>query len=248
MKTVYILFLALILIACEEKEPLSANSIVDSAIAKACNGNCDHAEIDFVFRKVKYKSIREGASYQYERNFVDSIGTMRDVLSNEGFRRYINDSLQILADTTSQKYTESVNSVHYFAQLPFGLNAPATQKKLLGTATINDKEYYEIGVTFNQEDGGTDFEDKFVYWIDKNTLLVDYLAYSYATNGGGIRFREAYNPRVLEGIRFVDYNNYKRTSLEMALTDLDALFQNNELELLSKIETENVEVRLLKSK
>ena len=100
-------------------------------------------------------------------------------------------------------------------------------------------------MTFSKEGGGTDFEDTFVYWIAKTTYHVDYLAYSYAVEGGGIRFREAYNPRTVEGIRFVDYNNYKPASLAIPLTDLDSIFQQNELELLSKIETENVEVRLL---
>lgn len=248
MKTSYLLLFALILVACEEKEPLTAHAIVDKAIAKSCNGNCDHAEIDFVFRKVKYKSTRDGESYRFERNFVDSLGSVRDVLSNQGFTRYINDSLQILADSTAQKYAESVNSVHYFTQLPYGLKAPAANKTILGEATINGKEYYEIGVTFNEEGGGTDYEDEFLYWIDKENFYVDFIAYSYAVHGGGIRFREAYNPRVVEGIRFVDYNNYKPASLETPLTDLDSLFQQNKLELLSKIETENVQVTLLNEK
>lgn len=248
MKSCYILLLAIISVSCEEKPTLTANTIIDKAIEASCQGKCDYAELNFVFRKVKYKSIREGELFQYERNFTDSIWKLRDVLSNKGFTRYINDSLQELADTTAQKYSESLNSVHYFAQLPFGLNAPSANKELLGEAIITDKEYYEIGVTFSEVGGGTDFEDKFVYWIDKNTFLVDYLAYSYTVNGGGIRFREAYNPRVVEGIRFVDYNNYKPASLETSLTDLDALFQQNKLELLSKIETEQVAVTLLKQK
>ena len=246
MKNYYILLLAIILVACEEKSSLTANTIIDKAIDASCQGNCDYAEIDFVFRKVKYKSIREGERFQYERNFVDSIGNVRDVLTNDGFTRYINDSLQIIADSTAQKYAESVNSVHYFAQLPYGLNAAAAKKELLGEATIKDKNYYKIGVTFSEEGGGTDFEDKFMYWVDKETFQLDYLAYSYAVNGGGVRFREAYNPRIVEGIRFVDYNNYKPESLETPLTDLDALFQQNQLKLLSKIETENVQVTLLK--
>jgi len=245
MKSFYILLLFVILVACEEKKTLTANTIVDNAIAEACSGNCEYAQLDFVFRELNYKSIREGAHFQYERNFIDSTGTIRDVLSNTGFKRFVNDSLQQIADSTAQKYAESVNSVHYFVQLPYGLNAPAANKELLGEATINAKEYYEIGVTFNEKGGGTDFEDTFVYWVDKNTFHVDYLAYSYAVNGGGVRFREAYNPRVVEGIRFVDYNNYKPASLETSLTDLDSLFQKNELTLLSKIETENVEVTLL---
>ncbi|WP_432411107.1 DUF6503 family protein [Rasiella sp. SM2506] len=246
MKTISILAILVLFLSCEEKPSLTANTIIDKAIEASCQGNCDHAELNFVFRKVKYKSIREGEKYIFERNFIDSTGNVRDVLSNDGFKRYRNDSLQIVADTTAHKYAESVNSVHYFAQLPYGLNAPAAKKELLGEATIKDKNYYEIGVTFSEEGGGTDFEDKFVYWVDKETFQLDYLAYSYAVNGGGVRFREAYNPRVVEGIRFVDYNNYKPASLEIPLTDLDSLFQKNELELLSKIETENVEVTLLK--
>jgi hypothetical protein len=142
------------------------------------------------------------------------------------------------------RYSNSVNSVHYFAQLPYGLNDNAVQKELLGEATINGNPYFEVGVTFKQEGGGTDFQDKFVYWIHKENYTVDYLAYSYETDGGGIRFREAYNVRYVDGIRFADYNNYKPESLEVSLTDLDALFAKGALKLLSKIETESIGVML----
>jgi len=57
-----------------------------------------------------------------------------------------------------------------------------------------------------------------------------------------MRFREAYNERYVKGIRFVDYNNYKPYNNNEKLLDLDRLFENNELKLLSKIETEKVEV------
>ena len=137
-----------------------------------------------------------------------------------------------------------MNSVLYFAQLPYGLNAPAAKKALLGKATIKNKNYYEIGVRFSEDGGGTDFEDEFVYWINTETFTVDYLAYSYATDGGGIRFREAYNERFVEGIRFVDYNNYKPESLDVSLTELDGLFEQGALKLLSTIETEAVGVQL----
>ncbi len=245
MKTISILFLTLVLFSCEQKEPLTANEIIDKAIEASCNGNCDFAEIQFIFRKMKYKSVRKGNQFQYERNFIDSTGNVRDVLSNNQFARYINDSLHIVGDSIARNYAENVNSVHYFAQLPYGLNASAAKKELLGEATIKGKEYYEIGVTFTEEGGGSDYEDNFVYWINKENFFVGYLAYNYAVNGGGVRFREAYNPRIVENIRFVDYNNYKPESLETPLTDLDSLFQQNQLNLLSKIENEQVEVTLL---
>jgi len=54
--------------------------------------------------------------------------------------------------------------------------------------------------------------------------------------------------RVVKGIRFVDYNNYKTDNLDIVLTDLDRLFTEGELKLLSKIETESVGVVLTGSK
>ncbi|TBN00400.1 deoxyribose-phosphate aldolase [Hyunsoonleella flava] len=246
MKLFYALVFTSLLVGCNSSgKTLSANDIVNKSIAKHCNGNCEKSIITFNFRNRSYKSIKKGGTYQYERIFSDSLDFIRDVLTNDGFKRYVNDTLVALPDAIKTKYTNSVNSVYYFAQLPYGLNAPAANKELLGEATINGKDYYEIGVTFNEEGGGADFEDKFVYWINKTDFSMDYLAYSYAVDGGGIRFREAYNKRVVNGITFLDYNNYKPKNLDVELTDLDALFQNDKLELLSKIETEHVEVILV---
>ncbi len=240
-----LIFLMLLSASCKEKEPeLTAQQIVDKSIATACSGNCEHATIDFTFRGRCYVSKRNGGMYRLERITSDTTGVTHDILSNSGFLRYKNDTLIKVPDSMVTRYSNSVNSVHYFAQLPFGLNAPAVNKELLGNATIKGEPYYEVGVTFDEEGGGTDFEDKFVYWVHKDRFTVDYLAYSYAVDGGGIRFREAYNERDVEGIRFVDYNNYKPKSLDIALTQLDSLFQANELKLLSKIETESVGVFL----
>jgi len=245
MKPLLFILLFVFTISCKDgKEPITAQTIIDTAIEKACSGNCETATIDFKFRDRSYKSTRNGGAYQLERIFSDSTGTTRDVLTNVDFKRYKNDSLVKVPDSMKTRYSNSVNSVHYFAQLPYGLNAPAVYKKYLGEATIKGKNYYEVGVTFSEENGGTDFDDSFVYWIEKENYTVDYLAYEYATNGGGIRFREAYNERVVEGIRFVDYNNYKPESLDIALTDLDEMFTEGKLQLLSKIETEDVKVHL----
>lgn len=245
MKHILILGLFMVLSACKEREAeVSAQLLVDKAIENACNGNCEQAQIDFTFRDRCYVSKRKGGKFQLERITADSTGVTHDILNNSEFKRYINDQLVDLSDSLKIEFSNSVNSVHYFAQLPFGLNAPAVKKELVGEDTINGDQYYELLVTFSEEGGGTDFEDQFVYWIHKENYKVDYLAYSYATNGGGIRFREAYNERIVEGIRFVDYNNYKPEGLDVQLTQLDNLFQEGKLQLLSKIETESVGVNL----
>lgn len=238
-------FFAITLISCKEKEtPMTAQRIVDQAIQASCNGLCDHATIDFTFRDRCYVSRRANNEFILERITADSTGVTHDVLSNTGFARFKNDTLIQVADSMATRYANSVNSVHYFAQLPYGLNDAAVQKELLGEATIKGNAYFEVGVSFKQEGGGTDFQDKFVYWIHQENYTVDYLAYSYETDGGGIRFREAYNVRYIDGIRFADYNNYEPASLEVPLTELDVLFEKGDLKLLSKIETESIGVML----
>ena len=246
MKLLSILLLTVSIVSCKQREiPLTAQAIVDEAIANSCNGNCDHAIIDFTFRDRCYVSKHDGGNYQYERITTDSTGITHDILTNSGFQRYKNDPLVIVPDSMATRYSNSINSVHYFAQLPYGLNASAARKELVGEVIIRGEPYFEIDVNFVEESGGKDFEDEFVFWIHKENYTVDFFAYSYTTDGGGIRFREAYNPRIVIGIRFVDYNNFKPKSLEVELTDLDDLFEKGELILLSKIETESVGVILV---
>jgi len=244
MKYLSILFAFAAFSCMNTDKELTADQIVNKAIAEQCQGNCDHATVQFTFRDRAYLSMRNDGAFQFTRTTQDSVGVIQDKLSNEGFERMINDNAVIVPDSMAARYGESVNSVIYFAQLPYGLNAPAVEKKLLGETTIKEQPYYEVQVTFKEEGGGTDHDDVFVYWIHKEQMTVDYLAYSYEVNGGGIRFREAYNERRENGIRFVDYNNYKPESLDTPVADLDVLFTQGKLKLLSKIETENVAVTL----
>ncbi len=243
MKKLRYLLILLSILSCKEKQVgLTSDVIVARAIENACQGNCAISMVEFDFRGRHYISYRQNGKYRLERITDDSTGVIRDVLHNNGFERYKNDSLVQLPDSIKVKYASSVNGVHYFAQLPFGLEAPAVRTKLLGESVVKGEKYYEIEVTFEQEEGGKDHEDVFVYWIHQISFTVDYFAYLYFTDEGGIRFREAINPRVVGGIRFMDYNNYKTNDLTFPLKQLDSLYELGALQLLSKIETENVSV------
>ncbi|MCB0463630.1 MAG: DUF6503 family protein [Flavobacteriaceae bacterium] len=243
-KLKYLVVVCFLIVACKKETPLTAQDVVDKSIEVSGGEKYLNAEIDFDFRDMHYRSVREGGKFQYERQFKDSIGDIKDVLNNDGFKRYINDELVEIADSLAVKYTASVNSVHYFALLPYGLNDAAVNKSSLGEVTIKENSYHKIKVTFNQEGGGEDYEDVFVYWIHKDTFKVDYLAYSYMEDDGvGTRFREAYNERMLNGLRFVDYNNYKSEDATMDVIGLDKAFESGSLKLLSKIELENIVVK-----
>ncbi len=241
---IYTLSLFFVVVSCKTEVTPDAKNIVDKAIEVSGGETYSNSIISFDFRGRHYKATREQGVYQFERVITDSIRTIKDILFNDGFKRFINEEEIKVADSMVPRYSASVNSVHYFSVLPFGLNDAAVNKEYLGEVKIKGKTYYKIKVFFNQEGGGEDFEDVFVYWFDKENYKLDYLAYSYEEGSGiGLRFREAYNERFINGIRFVDYNNYKP---EKSITDvfaLDSLFVEGKLTLLSKIENENIKVK-----
>ena len=232
------------LLSCKVEKEHIAQSIVDKAIEVAGGEIFQASTISFDFRGKQYRAIRNNGVFQFERQFEDSIGVIKDVLSNDGFKRLVDEREYTVHDTMAAKYTRSVNSVHYFSVLPFGLNDTAVNKTLVGEISIKDKAYYKIKVHFNQVGGGDDFEDVFVYWIGKDDFKVDYIAYSYRDNDTefGSRFRESYNERYIGGLRFVDYNNYKPENKLTDVFNLDSLFVAKKLNFLSKIENENIEV------
>ena len=245
MKYFITLLLSFLLFNCNDSktEVIDANKIIDESIQVSGGHKIDTSVIEFNFRDINYKATRLGGKFKLERVFLDSIGEIRDVLSNNGLDRYINESLVNLPDSMTTKYSASVNSVHYFAVLPYGLDGKAVNKTYVNKVDIKGKSYHKIKVTFNEEGGGEDFEDVFMYWVNTVTSKVDYLAYSYNEDDGkGLRFREAYNERYVKGIRFVDYNNYKPKDNTSKLEELDKQFIDNKLELLSKIELKEVTV------
>ena len=231
--------------SCGEKnEPETAQEIVDKAIEKAGGEKYDRAVIEFQFRKAFYTSSRKDGLYTFTRTQEDSLGTVKDVLTNEGLKRYRGEAEEKIHDTMATKYAESVNAVHYFVQLPFGLNDAAVQKELLGEDEVKREPYYEVKVTFKQDGGGADHEDEYLYWIHRNNFTVDYLAYRFYVDDGGIRFREAFNPRTIKGIRFADYQNYKTDNLSTPLEQLDELFEAGKLQHVSTIENDIKRVEL----
>ena len=248
LKKITLLFLLITSIFSCEKTLKDADIIVSKSIDVSGGEFIKNSNIEFDFRDMHYRALRKNGKFQFERRFteetskhVDSIAQITDNLSNKGFTRLVNSFPITIHDSMAVKYSASVNSVHYFSVLPYGLDGKAVNKTYEGTSKLKGKEYFKIKVTFNEDGGGEDFEDVFMYWINTKTFKVEYLAYSYNEDDGlGLRFREAYNERYIQGIRFVDYNNYKPKTNDIRLEKLDILFEQDELELLSKIELENV--------
>jgi hypothetical protein len=241
-KFILVLLVAVTFISCNTSlnDP---QKIIDKAIAAAGGEKYLNSTIEFDFRDRHYRAQRNEGIFSYERIFKDGDSEVHDFVTNHGFERKINGQLAGVADTLKTKYTSSVNSVIYFALLPYALNDAAVIKNSLGETTIGEKEYYKVKITFQPQGGGEDFEDTFIYWIDKKDFTIGYMAYSYEeTDGIGLRFRKAFNPRIVNGILFLDYINLKPKT-ETLITDLEELFKKGELEELSKIELINIQVQ-----
>ncbi len=234
------LLLVTLFLAC--KPEFTAQQVVDKSIDYSNLNKLSTSIISFDFRKNHYQAKRDNGNYKFVR-FVDKDSIkFKDILSNNGFQRFVNDSLIELSDKDQGRYGNSVNSVHYFSILPLGLNDNAVFKKLLGEVTIKGKEYFKIQVTFSEEGGGDDFDDVFIYWFAKDNFQLDYLAYKYHTNKGGIRFRDVKNENFVNDIRFVDYNNYKPLNKEIDFYTIDKLYEEGKLEKISEIVLENINV------
>ncbi|EPR70601.1 hypothetical protein ADIWIN_3462 [Winogradskyella psychrotolerans RS-3] len=228
------------------QKTLTAEDIITKSIAVSGGERFKQSSLKFEFRDTYYQALRKNHEFLLVRVLVKDNDSTFDMLSNVGFERYHNDAFVKLEDSIANVYSASVNSVHYFSVLPYGLNDTAVNKSLLESEQIKGKDYHKIKVTFNEDGGGEDYEDVFVYWVNKETFKVDYLAYSYAeVSGIGMRFREAYNERYVTGLRFVDYNNYKPENTTIPIGNLAKAFEANELTLLSKIELENIKVDLV---
>ncbi|EAR00396.1 hypothetical protein FB2170_13281 [Maribacter sp. HTCC2170] len=242
MKKILMIVLFVGFISCKEKQhsQLNAQQIVDKSIEISGGELYGASNVSFDFRDRNYVMERVDGKKVLKRIRKNDTLDLIDIKTNNRFERYVDGKLTQLPDSLSNSYGNSVNSVHYFAYLPYGLNDPAVKKEYLGEIVIKDKEYYKIKVTFSQENGGDDFDDVYIYWFNVKTLKPDYLAYEFHVNDGGLRFREAYNERIVSGIRFVDYKNLKPKLKNQSIYKIDSLFIKGELELLSRIELKNI--------
>lgn len=241
--TAFILIVGIYLGACD-KMP-DAQEIIEKAIIKHGGDYYDNSLIEFDFRNRHYTISKKQDWFEYTRSFDDSLGRYKDVLNNDGFYRMLNNEKIGIPDTMAAKYTRSVNSVAYFAMTPFVLNDEAVKKRYIGMCSVKDQKYHKIEITFEQAGGGEDHNDVFVYWINKDTYSMDYLAYEYFTDGGGTRFREIHNRRRIGEILFSDHINFKYTSEDTPLSQYDQLFEDQQLTELSRINLENITVTSL---
>ncbi|MCP4458070.1 MAG: hypothetical protein GY816_08615 [Cytophagales bacterium] len=244
MKKLGYMSILLIGFACSTHVPheFDAQALIDQAIF-AHGANLSEKKVSFDFRDRTYTLRRGKGSYTYIRAWQDdSLGFVQDILINsKEFTRFQDGDSVALDDEWAAKYASSVNSVFYFFQIPFVLNDGGAIKQYEGKFEISDEPYHAVKVSFSENGGGEDHEDLFMYWIHKEFSTIDFFAYSYTTDGGGVRFREAINRRKAGGLLIQDYVNYEAEK-GTPLKNLPELFEQGNLKVLSRIENTKVKV------
>ncbi len=202
-------------------DTLDVRAMLDRAIAAHGGAVLDTATLAFRFRDARFRLTRRGGRFHYRRAHTDTLGRrIVEGLTNGGVYRVVAGDTVALTDSARAAVATRVNSVAYFALLPYPLGDPAVQPAYAGPDTVRGQPYHRVRVTFRPQGGGADYEDVFCFWFHADSLAMDYLAYAYGLAPGetdtGTRFREAVGVRRLAppegaaagpGVRVADYRN-----------------------------------------
>jgi hypothetical protein len=221
-----------------------ASQVINEARAAHGVSVIDTATVQFDFRGDLYTAKRDGGLYEYSRSYLEDGVPVRDIMSNDSTYRLVDGSVAEIDERERRRIESTVNSVIYFALLPYNLGDDAVRARLLTEESIRGEPYDVIEVTFDEEGGGRDWQDRYVYWINRRNRTMDFLAYNFDDDdGGGSRFREAVNPREIAGVRFQDYLNYTVDTLRIEIERYPEYLDSDVLELVSTVEIDEIEVR-----
>lgn len=228
--------------APETEANRQARAIIEEAIVVAGLEEMDEAAFAFRFRDKEYRYQQTNGTYTYERWWTDSTTNevTRDVLDNDRLVRYIDGKVADITEKKRKAYSNSVNSVIYFAFMPWVLSDPAVIPTYLGRDTIKGEVLDQIEIAFTTDNGGEDADDEYMFWFTPDTRQLKYLAYSHP-GGKAPRLREANNEREVGGITVRDYHNWNTPGNKArSIKELPAGFDAGELNLLSEINLEDV--------
>jgi hypothetical protein len=206
-------------------------------------GRFRNMQADFEFRGDPFQVVYADGEFRFERRTVGPGGEdIVDRMDNDGTSRLVDGTPVTLTPAETASVETAVNSVVYFAFLPWRLQDPAVRLRDLGTAPLGGVAYRKIEVTFEADGGGRDWEDRFVYWFHPETGTLDYLAYRFHTGEGGTRFRRAMNRREEGGLLVQDYENYTATRDLDDVADFDELYEAGELRRVSVVELDRLRI------
>ncbi len=141
-----------------------------------------------------------------------------------------------------QRFRDWAMARVYFCFLPFRLNDPSVLKQSLGLVGWNGRRLHKVKVTF-RAGTSTDAGDQYMYWFDPETARLEYLAYSYDDNSGGLSFRRAVRHRRIGGLLFFDQENYGPDGPGLSVDAIDPAYVRDAMRHVSTVRLEGIRVR-----
>lgn len=243
--------------ACQPEAPgpqgdPEALALLERARQAHGSDRLDAAEVTFSFRGTPFVLRRDDGRFRYARTVTDDRGrAVEEVVDNDGAHRYVDGEEAPLTADGAARLATAVNSVAYFALLPAPLADPAVRARALPPDTVDGEVLDRVEVTFAQDGGGADWEDRYVYWLRRGDGRIDRYAYTYRPTPGdtsraetGTRFRVPLGATEVGGVVFQDWVNLTADSVG-TLERFPALHEAGQTFEVSRVVLDSVRVRPL---
>ena len=207
----------------------------NSATLDVCSkSGCFHLET---------RAYRDGFHYTVSGRSRDA--ELEVASSGEGLTVSKDGKPLVLGPGDDQRYRDWAMARIYFCFLPYRLNDPGVHKKDLGLVDWDGRRLHRVKVTFEPE-SSTDATDQYIYWFDPESARLEYFAYSYDDNGGGLRFRRTVNHRRVGGVLFFDQENFGVEGPGLSVDAIDPAYVREKMRHISTVRLKEIHLRALR--
>ena len=226
-------------------EKVERLEIVDRAIAHHGGRVFTDSEMRFeLCSKSGCSAIRtrvEGGLFDHEVSGSVSAGERWVRITNDTVEWRENGESQPVDAEREQGLRDWVMARIYFALLPFRLNDPGVYKEDLGLEEWGGQRLHKVKVTFTPG-SSTHAQDEYLYWFDPESGHLELFAYSYATSGGGLRFRRTFDHRTIGGVRFFDQENHGVEGADLSVDLVTPEYVESAMRHVSTIRLDKIQV------
>ncbi len=168
----------------------------------------------------------------------------RVISAHDGLQVWKNGEIEAVEAGEEQRYRDWAMARVYFCFLPFRLGDESVYQRDLGLVDWDGRRLHKVKVTF--EPGTSSAAgDEYLYWFDPESARLEYFAYSYDDNGGGLRFRRAVRHRRIGGLLFFDQENHGADGLGLSVDEIDADYVRDSMRHVSTVRLDPIRVEPL---
>lgn len=171
--------------------------------------------------------------------------TVTLTLSNVQLQKTVDGNVIKLTDSVQNQLVDQLLKHVFLLEFPFGINSQTVRKQYLKNETINGEKYAKLEVAFLRSRVKPAVIANYIIWINPETATVAFVANTSNSDKTEMEFRKAINPRLVNGIRVVDYEYYHlKTPNSATLSKLGFAFQQGKLKKIRQEEWHNLKVEI----